>query len=192
MTRQPPRSTRTDTLCPYPTLFRSELGRTKERLADGDAHRAAHEVELESRGHGRHAADRAVRDEDGVLEAGLALRILEAVGVTLLVAEAQRIDRYGCKGFQRIGAVVEQQRQPRLRAEPHVVPAMRADAPRLLEFATVDHLRTARALLPEILRRVAGYELPQLRRNEVGDPVHAVFFMCCVPRERRAPDRGQI
>src|SRR3546814_14073593 len=88
----------------------------------------------------------------------------------------------------RIGAVGEQQRQPRLRAEPHVVPAMRADAPRLLEFATVDHLRTARALLPEILRRVAGYELPQLRRNEVGEPVHAVFFMCCVRSEEHTSE----
>src|SRR3546814_4679900 len=31
MIRRPPRSTRTDTLFPYPTLFRSAVGRTAER-----------------------------------------------------------------------------------------------------------------------------------------------------------------
>src|SRR3546814_11370906 len=33
MVRRPPRSTRTDTLCPYTTLFRSQVGRRDRRAA---------------------------------------------------------------------------------------------------------------------------------------------------------------
>src|SRR3546814_8076776 len=38
MIRRPPRSTRTDTLCPYTTLFRSSVDRREDRgvAADGD------------------------------------------------------------------------------------------------------------------------------------------------------------
>src|SRR3546814_4312142 len=39
MIRRPPRSTRTDTLCPYTTLVRSGLGRAAGRGAVGCAHR---------------------------------------------------------------------------------------------------------------------------------------------------------
>src|SRR3546814_12232866 len=43
MMRRPPRSTRTDTLCPYTTLFRSEAGQPdRQRQAHGRAERAAH------------------------------------------------------------------------------------------------------------------------------------------------------
>src|SRR3546814_8473320 len=38
MIRRPPRSTRTDTLFPYTTLFRSDLHRLLERLAGVDEH----------------------------------------------------------------------------------------------------------------------------------------------------------
>src|SRR3546814_10430643 len=42
MMRRPPRSTRTDTLCPYTTLFRSEAGQPdRQRQAHGRAERAA-------------------------------------------------------------------------------------------------------------------------------------------------------
>src|SRR3546814_9404719 len=40
MFRRPPRSTRTDTLFPYTTLFRSAVDRRGERQADAGAHRA--------------------------------------------------------------------------------------------------------------------------------------------------------
>src|SRR3546814_18415069 len=36
MLRRPPRSTRTDTLFPYTTLFRSELGAAEAGYVDGD------------------------------------------------------------------------------------------------------------------------------------------------------------
>src|SRR3546814_2374873 len=36
MIRRPPRSTRTDTLFPYTTLFRSTLARRRRHIADGD------------------------------------------------------------------------------------------------------------------------------------------------------------
>src|SRR3546814_4286752 len=40
MIRRPPRSTRTDTLFPYTTLFRSQGGRSIQRQAAGDGKRA--------------------------------------------------------------------------------------------------------------------------------------------------------
>src|SRR3546814_11661473 len=46
MIRRPPRSTRTDTLCPYTTLFRSNLRRRRRAGACGVAE---HDVALEDR-----------------------------------------------------------------------------------------------------------------------------------------------
>src|SRR3546814_5864891 len=42
MIRRPPRSTRTDTLFPYTTLFRSEQGRQARRRARGAGHACRH------------------------------------------------------------------------------------------------------------------------------------------------------
>src|SRR3546814_7927085 len=39
MIRRPPRSTRTDTLFPYPTLFRSDVARTRRVAHAGDSRR---------------------------------------------------------------------------------------------------------------------------------------------------------
>src|SRR3546814_8663371 len=70
MTRRPPRSTRTDTLLPYPTLFRSRLGHPVAG--------AGHAVERDDVEEGRRGADRALhagrrrvrRDEECDPEAG--------------------------------------------------------------------------------------------------------------------------
>src|SRR3546814_8705031 len=50
MIRRPPRSTRTDTLFPYPTLFRSHRGHPLSREADG-APRPLTQVPVASRRH---------------------------------------------------------------------------------------------------------------------------------------------
>src|SRR3546814_8439160 len=59
MIRRPPRSTRTDTLFPYTTLFRSELARDAEAMGDdaGDVDGAVADPldgadDLQDRGHG--------------------------------------------------------------------------------------------------------------------------------------------
>src|SRR3546814_13455576 len=46
MIRRPPRSTRTDTLFPYTTLFRSDLYRTLNRQLHAEMRRAAHSPAL--------------------------------------------------------------------------------------------------------------------------------------------------
>src|SRR3546814_2181072 len=63
MIRRPPRSTRTDTLFPYTTLFRSDvLGNDQQRLA-----RLHHG--LQQRQHGLQAAELLLVDQDvGVIE----------------------------------------------------------------------------------------------------------------------------
>src|SRR3546814_4270830 len=58
MIRRPPRSTRTDTLFPYTTLFRSRRRPAGARRADGATYRQAQRRLLAGR---RHAADRRVR-----------------------------------------------------------------------------------------------------------------------------------
>src|SRR3546814_5155415 len=56
MSRRPPRSTRTDTLFPYTTLFRSELGERARQLLEpgivGEAAIPQSRVGLEGEGHG--------------------------------------------------------------------------------------------------------------------------------------------
>src|SRR3546814_12414154 len=47
MIRRPPRSTRTDTLCPYTTLFRSEMADADQRQRQAGAHPARARTELE-------------------------------------------------------------------------------------------------------------------------------------------------
>src|SRR3546814_1338956 len=57
MIRRPPRSTRTDTLVPYTTLFRSSAGRGGGRGARASAHRRGLVARLRrARAHGRRVA----------------------------------------------------------------------------------------------------------------------------------------
>src|SRR3546814_15456800 len=87
MIRRPPRSTRTDTLFPYTTLFRSLVEALERAVDDGDvgfhAHGHARRVgagdaaaddDHARRGHAGHAAQQ---------HAGTALVLLQAVGADL-------------------------------------------------------------------------------------------------------------
>src|SRR3546814_14988866 len=50
MIRRPPRSTRTDTLFPYTTLFRSDhRGKVERGDADADTDRLAHRIDVDAR-----------------------------------------------------------------------------------------------------------------------------------------------
>src|SRR3546814_13824066 len=60
MIRRPPRSTRTDTLFPYTTLFRS---RVQRRVASGVAGRPLHRLPGTGQGQGRLPAGRAGRSD---------------------------------------------------------------------------------------------------------------------------------
>src|SRR3546814_7685049 len=70
MIRRPPRSTRTDTLCPYTTLFRSGLGlHLRASAVGGAAARLRH----------RRADDRCARSEEHTSELQSLMRISYAV-----------------------------------------------------------------------------------------------------------------
>src|SRR3546814_6235663 len=90
MTRRPPRSTRTDTLVPYPTLFRStepawpdddSRARPRPRSARGVSHAArALRIAAASRPRTRYAFDRHVgRSEEHTSELQSLMRISYAV-----------------------------------------------------------------------------------------------------------------
>src|SRR3546814_2715442 len=87
MIRRPPRSTRTDTLFPYTTLFRSNLGRqpvprrAEHDAADRDPRRRAprRHRRYRARRHARAAAHRRARSEEHTSELQSLMRISYAV-----------------------------------------------------------------------------------------------------------------
>src|SRR3546814_3120737 len=87
MIRRPPRSTRTDTLFPYPTLFRSTLpGRQDDGFVDGHrgwpiaaSRRAANIASISSMSAGLSASMHASRSEEHTSELQSLMRISYAV-----------------------------------------------------------------------------------------------------------------
>src|SRR3546814_14344890 len=75
MIRRPPRSTRTDTLFPYTTLFRSRLS---DQITDGRATRAAADA-MASRLLSAVSAKKALRSEEHTSELQSLMRISYAV-----------------------------------------------------------------------------------------------------------------
>src|SRR3546814_18291512 len=75
MIRRPPRSTRTDTLCPYTTLFRSEIGvRQVVIVLEGHFQRHGYRpITLCKLGCG-HGEIRAARRSSGIANGGLKIR----------------------------------------------------------------------------------------------------------------------
>src|SRR3546814_6196447 len=58
MIRRPPRSTRTDTLFPYTTLFRSDhRGKVERGDADADTDRLAHRIDVDARRSEEHTSE---------------------------------------------------------------------------------------------------------------------------------------
>ena len=157
-----------------------------QAFADGRAHRAAHELEGHRRDHGLVPADRAVRDDDRVLEMRLVARLPQPVGVALAVAEAQRVGRRARQLDAVPAALVEGPGQALGRGRAHVVAAMRADLEVLLEVAVEDHLLAGGALRPEIVRHLALAEQgADLRPDIFGEPAHA--GISCAARALRTP-----
>src|SRR3546814_7921895 len=64
MIRRPPRSTRTDTLFPYTTLFRSLAARARVDRHRGEDDREGHEQDREDRGRPGEEIARAARRKD--------------------------------------------------------------------------------------------------------------------------------
>jgi hypothetical protein len=108
-----------------------------------------------------------------VSKACLGLGLLEAVCVALLVAELQRVLRHLGVLDDLVPAVVEEEPQPLLGRNLHVVAGGRDDELVLLQVLVEDHLAGLGVLDPKILRHVAPAEHGiDLRADEIGDPVH--------------------
>ena len=125
-----------------------------ELLADDAPHGAAHEVEVHDREldgvlvDARGAADRRV------LLAALRLRLLDPLGVRLLVAEPERVptDEVGIELGE--AALIDQQLDALARAEPEVVIALRADVVVADELLVEEHLAAPRTLGPKMRREL--------------------------------------
>ena len=95
------------------------------------------------------------RVEDGVVQPGLGAGVLQPVGVALLVAELQRIDGDLRVVEQLVLAVVEEELQPLLGRDPHVVAGDGMTNWLLLEIPVEDHLAGLGTLDPEVFRHLA-------------------------------------
>ena len=172
-------------------LQHREFRSREQRLAHGDAHRAAHEIEIEDGSDHRQAGDAAMRNHDRVLLAGLFALLLQAVAVALLVSKAQRVGRRLRQFDAHERSFVEQHRQAAQRRQPHVVAAMRAHPRVRLEVAVENHLGAGRALVPEVLGHLRlAHEGADLRPDEIGQPVHGALSVRLARRRqaaRRAP-----
>src|SRR6202011_2562523 len=106
-------------------LEHGEFGGGEHGLADGDAHRSAHELEFEHSDDARNAADLAVGDDDGVAagaECGLTLP--EALGIAPAIAELQRVDDRFRQLDPGEGTVTEDELEALLGADPQVMAAI--------------------------------------------------------------------
>src|SRR3546814_13869906 len=99
MIRRPPRSTRTDTLCPYATLFRSEagdrIGTTDLRIAENAAR---YQIMI---GAGRGIQDAALKKGRRIgenREAFEAIIILKRIGLIFIIG---RLGREGQRSEER-------------------------------------------------------------------------------------------
>ena len=93
-------------------------------------------------------------------------RGLEPLGVRLLVDEAEHVDRLEPGVLLAEAVAVEQQREPRVDAQPEMVAAARADALVLLELLVVEHLPAVGTARPQVRRvRLAATAEGQLDRH---------------------------
>ena len=113
-------------------------------FADHRAHAAANEGVFHGADNHGAAVEFAVRVDDGVVEAGVVLRLLEARGVGLEVDELQRVggDEVGVEDFVLV--VVEKLGQAGARVDAEVLVALGADVEVVLEIFFPDDLAAAR------------------------------------------------
>src|SRR5262249_31372556 len=157
-------------------------------FARGHAERAAHEVEILHADHHRLPFELAEAELDGIVGAGLGARILEAVGVTHLVTEPERIERRRGDRDIEPGLVIEHRLEPQHRPHAHMVVGAGDDELVGLDVLVEDELAGLRTFDPEIFRRVAAREvIADFRPDDVGDPVHDAVLSSAYMDCRRSP-----
>src|SRR5690606_27995887 len=147
-----------------------------ERLADGDAHRSAHEGEILHADHRALTRDAPKRILIGVAVASLRARRLDAVGIFLGVAELERILGRCRRGNHLVEPAVEGLREPLLGADAVVMVAARADVEIVLPLLDEHHLLALAAFVPEIVGGVALGPEGQGVADAV-EPAHAAISL---------------
>src|SRR5690606_15288077 len=108
--------------------------------------------------------------------AGRFLGLGDTVLVLLRILELERVDGFDVDTQLSRAVRVEELAEPRARADPHVVRALRTDVAAALDLGAVQHRAARRALEPQpfgdLLFRGAAVRL-DARRNEFLEPVHA-------------------
>src|SRR5947207_10988212 len=164
---------------------RSRPRRARRRAAPRSAsphrprsHRAAQKCEIEGEDDRRLAADPPLRDRDGVAPgAERRLPLTQPLGVALPVAETERVRRY-FRCFDLLEhAVVEQDLEARLAADPEMVAAVVTDIEALREVTVEQHLLAGRAFAPEVVRHVLARQRADLRQDVIGQPTHLVAII---------------
>src|SRR5690606_6133746 len=139
--------------------------------------------EVECAGHDRAAFQPAFHRDQRVALAGGFLRGLDAVGIALLVTEAEYVDRAERGADLAAAAGVEEGGQPRAGADGHVMGALRTDLEVLLKLRAVKHRAAAVALLPQPLGHAAlacGAALgADAGRHDFLQPGHAFAVILC-------------
>ena len=139
--------------------------------------RAAHEVEALHRDDDGQPVQRPARGDQRIALPGLGAVFLQPVAIALVVAEAQRVLRHLRRGQALMRALVEQRRKPLLRADAHMVAALRTDVLRGHEIAVEHHLAAAGAFAPQIVlgRGLGAHQALDPWADEIGYPVHGRF-----------------
>src|SRR4051812_3343462 len=133
-------------------LGERELRGTCDLLADDRAHRAAHEGEVHDADRDARPTDRARAPLGRIAHTGRGARRGEPLGIGLLVDERQHVDRLQPGILLAKAVAIEEQPEPRVDAQPEVMPTTRADALVLVQRLVVEHLLAVGTARPQICR----------------------------------------
>jgi|GEM_PF-5772611 len=147
-----------------------------DRLACGNAERAAHELELMHDGDDLQALKLADARQDRVFLFGLGAAVAQTIGVLFGIAKLQRILRHFRLRQCLIGAVVEQVGKACLCGHLHMEAGRGNDPLVFFQIFVEDHFAGFRALDPEIFRGIpAAQHGIDPRAYVIGNPVHVLY-----------------
>ncbi len=133
-------------------LFQCDLHAAHETFARHRTHRAAHEGEFERRYDDGQRMDAALHHDNGIVFAGVAFCIDQAVAVFFLVFEFQGIDRQHFRADLETAFAIQQPIQTGTRGDAMMMVALGADAVVLLQVGVIQHRLAGRAFVPQTIR----------------------------------------
>ena len=144
------------------------------RLAGRHAKRSCHEIEVLGGGYDGQAVELAFAHQNRVILLRCSLGVFQAVDVTALVAEFERVLRHGRHGNRGVVSAVEQVSQPLLARHPPMIAGTGHDELVRLQVFVKYHLTGLRARdpLPVGDLPLGGQKAPDLGANKIVNPVH--------------------